>query len=741
MTEAFDLDRLCDFYGIAHDYYDIWGNHTQVSAQSKQALLQAMGAPLSEQTGFHYEHQRWQRWLAPVQVIVQNDGSQNDGCENDSSASIVLSLADSLIQQHFSWTLTQENGEIRQGKIRPAELPLLQQTTIDEQSYSRYSLSLFLNERPDLGYHRLELLSESGISASMALIVCPPRCYQPEALHEHKLWGVALQLYALRSQRNWGIGDFTDLKQVIAYFAESGADAVGLNPLHALFPDRPYDKSPYSPSSRLFYNPLYLDIEAIADFSECKAAQKEISKTAFKQHLQQLRANERVDYEQVTATKMSMLQQLYEHFCKKHLHRSKPTARALAFRQFQQKSGQALRQHALYESLQHYFQSLDPAVCGWSQWLPSYRIPDSERVARFSEEHLTQVEFYEYLQWQIQLQLQAACEHAQQQGMKIGLYCDLAVGVNSNGAETWANQNQFALAARIGAPPDDFSPGGQDWGLPPLIPEQLQNTAYQLFIDTLRANMQYAGALRIDHVMGLLRLFWIPAGQSPAAGTYVSYPIDDLLGILALESQRNRCLVIGEDLGTVPDELRHRLYELGVLSYRVLYFEKDWQANRFKLPEEYPEQALATASTHDLPTLSGFWQKHDLSLRDQLDLFPSAEIREQQYGAREHDRRELLLALQQAGLATDLDIENELNTTLSDDLQQLLQIYLAKSPAQLMMLQLEDIFAQVEQVNLPGTVDQYPNWQRRLASGLESWPQDQTLRNRLLIINKARNER
>ena len=650
----------------------------------------------------------------------------------------------------------EENARTQQEEWIPNEQALLEQKSFDDKDhYHRYSI--LLSPITTLGYHQFKLISSTGESAAMCLIVAPKQCYQPakppdsdpEKISD-KNWGIALQLYALRSQRNWGIGDFTDLKKATNFFAALGADAIGLNPLHALFPHNPKHKSPYSPSSRLFLNPLYLDIEAIADCAECESVQTLLQNPEFQQRLQKLRSSEWVDYEQVAAAKFTVLQQLYQHFRNQHLQNSKTSIRAEAFRQYQQDRGRTfLRYQALYDALQSYFHDLDPAVWGWSTWLPSYQTPHSELVNQFAEAHQEQVEFYEYLQWQSEWQLQQASEYAQQQGMNIGLYCDLAVGVNSDGAETWANPSLFALNARVGAPPDDFSPKGQDWGLPPLIPEQLQETAYELFINTLRSNMRYAGALRIDHVMGLLRLFWIPSTQNPANGTadgtadgtYISYPVADLTGILALESQRNRCLVIGEDLGTVPDELRHTLYELGVLSYRVLYFEKDWQANTFKLPGEYPNQALATASTHDLPTLRGFWQAHDLQLRDQLDLFPTPDIRDQQYAARQHDRLQLLLALEREDLLpTETIIEDALQTELSEALLQALQIYLARSPSQLMMLQLEDVLGQIAQVNLPGTVDQYPNWQHKMHSPLEAWQDDQTLRSFALAIDEARKE-
>ncbi|MCI0441565.1 MAG: 4-alpha-glucanotransferase, partial [Chloroflexi bacterium] len=368
---------------------------------------------------------------------------------------------------------------------------------------------------------------------------------------------------------------------------------VGLNPLCALFPHNPVHTSPYSPSSRLFLNVLYLDVEAIADFAECQAARALVAKPEFQARLRALRAAELVDYEQVAAVKFEALELLYRHFRDYHLSRG--TERGQAFRTFQDERGEPLHKHTLCEALQEHFQREDSSTWGWPVWPEAYRDPDAEAVAAFCAAHQERVEFYQYLQWQADLQLGAAGLRSLELGLGVGTYLDLAVGVDRGGAEVWANQRFYSLEARIGAPPDLWNPMGQDWGLPPLVPERLREAAYAPIIAILRAHMQHAGALRLDHVMGLMRLFWVPPGQTARAGTYVSYPLQDLLAIVALESQRNQCLVIGEDLGTVPDEVREAMREYGVLSYRVLYFEKEADGN-FIAPANYPRQVLVTAT-------------------------------------------------------------------------------------------------------------------------------------------------
>jgi 4-alpha-glucanotransferase len=306
----------------------------------------------------------------------------------------------------------------------------------------------------------------------------------------------------------------------------------------------------------------------------------------------------------------------------------------------------------------------------------------------------------------------------------VGLYGDLAVSVDRGGAETWSNQDLYAIGASVGAPPDDFSLTGQNWGLPPMIPARLLQAGYAPFIATLRANMRHTGALRVDHVMGLMRLFWIPSDTSAAEGAYVRYPLEALFAILALESRRNRCMVIGEDLGTVPDEVRRAISELQALSCRILYFERRENSD-FKAPGEYPVQALVSATTHDLPTLTGFWEGRDLALRTELNLFPSERLRESQTLERGRDRARLLQALDREGLLpAGLTLDPGSAPAMTRELMRAVQAYLARAPCKVFAIQLEDILGQSDQVNLPGTTTRYPNWRRKLSLDLERWPQD-----------------
>ena len=514
-------------------------------------------------------------------------------------------------------------------------------------------------------------------------------------------------------------------------------DIIGLNPLHALFPGNPVHASPYSPSSRLFLNILYLDVEAVADFSECEEARALVADEMFQARLRALRSEELVDYSQIMAAKQTILTRLYRHFRARHLERN--TERGRLFRVFQSEGLESLRRYALFEALQAHFQEQDASVWGWPAWPEAYRGQSSEAVSAFAQDHLEQIEYYEYLQWLANQQLAAASKTSLAFGLAVGLYGDLAVSADHGGAEAWANQDCYALGVSIGAPPDNFNLNGQDWGLPPWIPARLRETAYAPFIAMLRANMRHLGAMRIDHVMGLMRQFWIPRDSATAAGTYVSYPFDDLLGILMLESQRNHCLVIGEDLGTVPDVLRERLRHAGILSYRVLFFSRDEQGD-FKAPADYPVQSLVSVTTHDLPTLRGYWYGHDIDVRTALGLLLDESVHQQQVMARIHDRAALLIALEHEGLLAEGSSLHPLESIdMSPELVSAVHRFLARTPAQVLLIQLEDIFGQMDQINLPGVGrDAYPNWRRRLTVNLEEWREDQRIKRIVEVIAAER---
>lgn len=581
------------------------------------------------------------------------------------------------------------------------------------------------------------LLAELPPSRAEPPLTQPARCHTPEALRAgRRLWGPAVQLYSLRSRRNWGIGDFTDLRHLVELTAAAGGDVVGVNPLHALFPDNPAHISPYSPSHRGFLNVLYIDVEAVPGLAACESARRRLASADFQARLQALRAADTVDYAGIARLKFSVLRELFDHM------RANAGACYAGFAVWRETQGAALERHALFDALQAHFRAQDKTVWGWPVWPEAYRHPDAPAVADFAREHAAAVDWYAWLQWLADEQLAAVAARARELGMAIGLYRDLAVGASPGGSEVWQHQALFAIGnggASTGAPPDDLNLLGQDWGLPPFVPHRLRAAGYAPFAAALRANMRHAGALRIDHVMGLSRLFWVPGDVPANEGAYVAYPFEELLAQVARASLEARCLVIGEDLGTVPEGFREHLYDAGILSYHPLMFER-YADGQFRLPADMPTQALVAAGTHDLPTLAGFWRGIDLDVRTRLHLFPSDELRQRLTTERAWDRGRLLWALERTGLLpAGVGKDPAALPDLPPSVIAAIHAYLARSPAQILVFQPEDIFGVIEQINVPGTLEhQHPNWQRKLPLSLEDWAQDARFQSVVAAVRTGR---
>lgn len=721
------LRRLCARFGIATEYHDVWGQRHEVPREALDTLLRDAGVALpgemSDPQRQYAEAEaeagraEWRRALPPVQRV--SSGSQ--------SFRVALRLP--LDTQHFKWRLVDESGAFQEGAVQVSSLHASERAEIDGAMHALYPLEIPL--ALPAGYH---LLSIVGLAGETLVVCAPAHCHRPPALDGGgRLWGLSLQLYGLRSQRNWGMGDFTDLGAFVAQAAREGAGVIGLNPLHALFPHNPAHTSPYSPSSRSHLNVLYIDVEAVPDFLDCAPARARVGSPDFLARLAALRDAPLVDHAGVAAAKHEVLELLYLRF----QQRPSGDAEVEALARFRERGGEAVRQHALFEALQAHFHQLDPQVWGWPAWPEDFQDLDHPRVAAFAEEYAQRVGYFEYLQWQASRQLEAVGARCRALGMPVGLYLDLAVSVDRGGSDAWRHRASFALGAGVGAPPDVFNPNGQDWGLPPLRPDRLRDNRYAVFIEALRANMRGAGAIRIDHVMMLMRLFWIPGGGTPREGTYVHYPYEELLAILALESERHRCLVIGEDLGTVPDAMRDAMRRFGVLSYRLLYFEREGEG--FKAPADYPRDAVVAISTHDLPTLAGWWSAHDLRTRFELGMFPGPELFEQQVLERAQEKVRLLQTVQRhAALPPGSLAAAAGGSALDADAVAALHGFLAAAPSSILMAQLEDALGEVEQPNLPGTVGQHPNWRRKYGQGLEDLWQGAIARRLCATLAKAR---
>jgi (1->4)-alpha-D-glucan 1-alpha-D-glucosylmutase len=700
-----ELAELAERCGVAVRYSSFWGEDQWVSEAFLRRAMSAIGID-PERAGETAPSPPPQ--LPKAKVVQQ---AQPVRIEWPAGAS----------GPHPAWVL--EPHEVP----KPAEARRGNATT----AHGKHTVNLPADLEP--GYWHLRV--ESDPADYCLLAVAPERCWVAPALRDgERWWGCTIQLYALRSSRNWGVGDFGDLRRLVDTAARQGASFVGLSPLHALFPHRPEVASPYSPSSRNALNPIYIDVQSLLDASDCDEALAHASSTAFQDRLIHLRDAELVDYPGVAAAKEEVLGLLWRHFEEQDLGRN--TSRGTHFEAFMAQRRDTLGRHALFEALQAHFFRADPNVWGWPAWPQDYQDVNSDSVRAFEHEHASAVRYRFWLQWLAELQLEAVQRFARTRGMGLGLYSDLAVGANEGGAETWVQPQLYALGMHVGAPPDPLSALGQDWGLPPLNPVSLEAARFAPFIETLRANMRHCGALRLDHVMSLMRLFW----TSDQGGTYVRYPLDAMLGILALESHRHECMVIGEDLGNVAPRMREAMAERSLLSYRPLLFERT-EDGAFRPPAQWQPQALAVVSTHDLPTLRGFWRGEDIELVARLQLYPNEAAREQQVLDRAQDRARLLLALQHESLLPEG--ANAQPTSVPDatpDFVDAVYAYLARTPCWLVGVQLEDVTGQLLQVNVPGTTeDRFPNWRRKLGVAVDDMVTDPRFNSLAAVLRAERN--
>lgn len=537
---------------------------------------------------------------------------------------------------------------------------------------------------PGLYDLRPEHTQEGANVDRTSLIVAPQDAYQMEGLPAERIWVLAVQLYGVRSHRNWGHGDFTDLTALVRLAASLGAAGVGLNPLHALFDDNPEQASPYSPNSRLFLNSLYIDLDAVPEFPGLQAS-------GLAAEIDRLRATEMVNYAAVGAAKRKALRLTYERFC------SAGTAERKAdFETFKTERGLALTRYAAFETLRQRTGEV------WWDWPSPWRSPDATALQALRHEAPEEIGYHEFVQWLADRQLAKCRGEAERLRLPIGLYIDLAVGVEPGGADAWSQQDSIVQQVEVGAPPDVLNTAGQAWGLAAFNPRALEAQAFAPFTELVSAAMRHAGAIRLDHVLGLNRLFLIPFGCKPPEGAYVRYPLEAMLAIVALHSRRHECLVIGEDLGTVPAELRGILADWGIWSYLVMLFERRDDGS-FREPKEYKRNALATFSTHDLPTFAGWRSGHDMQVKNAIGVDP---------GETEEEREQAHVRLREAfagqGLNAEWDLEFE---TVAR--------FLARVPSRLMVVSIEDLLAISEQPNIPGTMLEHPNWRRRLPVALE----------------------
>lgn len=598
------MHSILQRWGIDPGYHDTVGNWRVTSPETRDSLLAAMG-------------------VAP-----------GDSPADDAERVKVLSPGQ-------TWALP-----------RPGDLTLEDQTSIRVERELPPDLPL--------GYHRLRL---EGDLQDVLVIQRPAACYSDPAM---RIWGWAVQLYAVRSHRSWGLGDLGDLQRLAEWSGELGAGALLINPLSAAAPVLPQQTSPYFPSSRRFLNPLYLCVPEVPGAAEPGSESLQWSEEA-----ERLSASRTIDRDRVFRLKIRVLEQLWERW-----------PGEASFGAYCSQQGESLKTFATYCAL------AERHGGDWRRWPEAYRRPEAAAVERFAQQEQRRVGFHMWLQWLGDRQLAQAAR-------AVPLVQDLPIGVDPGGADAWQWQDVLAQGATVGAPPDPFNADGQDWRLPPFIPHRLKEVGFGPFIETIRAALRHAGGLRIDHVMGLFRLFWIPAEAGPQAGAYVRYPAEELLAIVAVESHRAKAWVAGEDLGTVENHVRDRLRENQMLSYRLMWFEDG-------PPREYPPLSMAAITTHDLPTVAGLWSGADYAAQQQIGLRPSYEGYQQL-------RRRLQAA---AGVGDDTPIEQVIQAGYRA---------MASAPSAVLVANLEDALAVEERPNMPGTVHQWPNWSIALPQLLEDF--------------------
>ena len=696
-TDRPALRRLAARLGIAESYLDQTGDEQRVTTDAtRERLLAAMGIDASTEDrardglrGLRRKARR--QWLAPVRVVR----------ESSRHLRRVRVRLPALHVHEVPWTLrlrTEDGierawrGAVHGGPARRIEVEL--------------------PVTPPLGYHDLTIeLDVEGRrrSATQRLIVVPRRCTPPEArLHGSRGFGITANLYTVRSARNWGVGDLADLSTLTEWTAQAGGAFVGVNPLHALR-NEGYDVSPYSPITRLFRNPLYIAVQNVPELAHDAWARERIASPEVQAELAELREASMLDYGRIAALRAPILASLHRTFLARE--REGATSRGRAYAQFVRREDPQLTQFATFMAIA---EREGPDARHWPEPL---RDANGEAVTALRTELAERVDHHRWLQFEMDRQMGSVASDATRAGLALGVYQDLAVGSAPSGSDVWSNPRLFVPGATVGAPPDMYSDEGQNWGLPAINPHVLRETRYDYWVRLLRAGFRHSGALRLDHALGLFRMFWVPLGASAREGTFVKSFTNDLFGILALESVRHGALVVGEDLGTVPPEVPKVLAKWGVLGSKVVVFERDFHSGRFRPAPEYPRLALATVNTHDLPPLVGWLEQRDIILRSEVGDLADPEQQRAMRDGRSGDRWALIDMLIEAGLLPASAREN----VKSEPLIAALHAFVRQTPSSLVGLSLDDLAREAEPVNIPGIwQDKYPSWSRRMRETLET---------------------
>ncbi|GAB3701138.1 4-alpha-glucanotransferase [Mariniluteicoccus flavus] len=680
-TPSPELAELAAAHRIATEFTDWKGRRATVSAPTLVAVLAALDVDASspEAIATALEAQKldaWRRVLPPS--VVATEGDQRDVAVHvPAGAGVRVHVVAEDGTRHDAHQVDDWEAD----------------REVDGRMVGRASFRL-----PDdlpTGYHTLVAEVEGSTAESVELIVTPRFLGFPAGMGNRRIWGLGTQLYSVRSRESWGVGDLTDLRDLAVWSAaEHGADYILVNPMHAAEPDAPMEPSPYLPTSRRFFNPLYLRVERIEEYAAAPAPVRHLVDQLGDQAHARLDDVDAIDRNTAWPLKQRALRAIFAA--------GRTPGREIAFRAFCEEAGEGLTHIATWCAL--------TAALGrdWTQWREEYRSPESPAVQRFRDENADEVDFHRWLQWCLDDQLRGAQTAAQASGMALGIVHDLAVGVSPKGADAWALGDAFARGVHVGAPPDQYTQLGQDWGQPPLRPDRLAESAYRPFRDMVGTILRHSGGVRVDHILGLFRLWWVPVGTLPTQGTYVRYDHEAMIGILALEAQRAGALVVGEDLGTVEPWVRDHLRERGILGTSILWFEQDWEVEGGQPipPEEWREMCLASVTTHDLPPTAGYLDGVHVELRHRLGLL--AESLADELARDEADRRQWLDFLVEQGLldASDAPIERVVEA---------LHGFLLRTPSRMLNLALVDAVGDRRTQNQPGTSNEYPNWRVPLA--------------------------
>ncbi len=711
------LQQLADRLGIATAYTDVGlktGSH-QVSEDTVRFFAGVLGfkaADAGEVTRSlrALDTRRWQNVLEPVYVVLQKHKVFD----------AVVSEAEA--EGDFSLTLTSRQTGVK-SDVSFVVLTLPESRVVAGKKYQK--LEIEITSDVEIGYYDAELTTAGGTFVTL-LAVAPDKCYRLPGLDEKKLWGFSVQLYSLRSRRNWGIGDFTDLYDFVGMCGRCGADIIGLNPVNVLGHCFPEEASPYSSVSRLFLNPIYIDVEKVPEF-------RPEDRYAVEAEIAELNASETIEYGRVYPLKIKVLKILYQRMLQN-------PERMREFEKFCRCKGESLENLVTFQAL--YEDKWQTHWGGWRAWEKEFRKPTTAAVKKYRKEQAERLDFFKFLQFEAERQLCAVSAHVKDSGLKIGIYRDLPVGVGRDSAELWSDDGLYLRESGAGAPPDIFFPTGQKWNLGAFNPFELKARAYQPFIKIIRAAAEGAGALRLDHVMSLMRLFVIPEAAG-AAGTYIMYNFEDMLNIVAIESHLNRCMIVGESIGNIPEGFLDKIAARGIMSMSVLWSER-WDAGwgDFKSPYQYPENVVTSVGTHDMAPLKMWWFGYDIALSRQLGIIGSDQEMADNYHKREADRWKLLKALDENQVwpeDTRRHSDYLFGEGYPEGLEEAVHRFMARSCSKIFLVQPEDVFQVDKLQNLPGTDrDKHPNWRRKLPVNLEDMENSLAYYRNIAAIKKER---